>query len=539
MKRTTIFRLTSLLTCSLLVTTSRGVEAEKQPLDIARFALPGMPASVAQLKLWTVPSAQKVFREDDHPGTRQVALLLEAAANETEALQLVLRVAGADLVLTNAAVGEFKQTNGAAPFIRAQLLKVEYVYLPDLNRAWPDPLPPLRCPLTFRDGLTQPLWLTVDVPPATRAGLYNSTLQLAFQDGSVREIPIRLRVRGFQLPERPSMRTAIGNEAWEFVLQQHRVKPGTPETVELRRNYYRFFLERRLSPYQLPCDLFDPEAAQWLNDPRLTSFVIPYSDDDAVLRRTIEHLKKNNWLEKGFFYVVDEPSEPADFEKLRHRARKIQAIEPRARITAPFNGSPLEQSGQSTYERMDGLVNLWCPLSSALDVEAQTQRAARGDDSWWYICCAPRHPRANLMIHWAGAAHRVLFWQQKQRGISGFLYWSAIYWDPQFTRDPWTNMRTYEYKSRGAYGDGSLVYPGDRVGINGPVTSIRLELLRDGMDDFDYLTLFEKACGKEAMQTLIARATTDLNTYTTDPAVLEALRREMAGVLEGDSSNMR
>ena len=108
MKRTTIFRLTSLLTCSLLVTTSRGVEAEKQPLDIARFALPGMPASVAQLKLWTVPSAQKVFREDDHPGTRQVALLLEAAANETEALQLVLRVAGADLVLTNAAVGEFK-----------------------------------------------------------------------------------------------------------------------------------------------------------------------------------------------------------------------------------------------------------------------------------------------------------------------------------------------------------------------------------------------------------------------------------------------
>jgi hypothetical protein len=496
-------------------------------------------ASVPQLKLWTVPSAQKVFREDDHPGTNQVALLLETAANETEALQLVLRVKGGDVVLTNAAVGEFAQTNGAVPSIRAQLLKVDYVYLPDLNRAWPDPLPPLQCPLTIRDGLTQPLWLTVEVPLATKAGLYNSTLRLAFQDGSGREIPICLRVRGFQLPEHPSMRTAIGNEAWDFVLQQHGVKPGTPEAVELRRNYYRFFLERRLSPYQLPCDLFDPEAAQWLNDPRLTSFVIPYSDDDTALRRTIEHLKKNNWLEKGFLYVVDEPTEPADFERLRHRAQKIQAIEPRAHITAPFNGSPRERSGQSTYERMDGLVNMWCPLSSALDVEAQARRAARGDESWWYVCCVPRHPRANLMIHWAGAAHRVLFWQQKQPGINGFLYWSAIYWDPQFTRDPWTNMRTYEYKSRGAYGDGSLVYPGDRVGINGPVTSIRLELLRKGVEDFDYLTLFEKARGKEAMQTLIARATTDLNTYTTDPALLDALRREMAGVLEGDSSNTR
>ena len=66
-----------------------------------------------------------------------------------------------------------------------------------------------------------------------------------------------------------------------------------------------------------------------------------------------------------------------------------------------------------------------------------------------------------------------------------------------------------------------------------------MELLRDGVEDFDYLTLLEKLRGKEAMQTLIARETTDLNTYTTDPAVLDALRREMAGVLEGDSSNMR
>ena len=59
------------------------------------------------------------------------------------------------------------------------------------------------------------------------------------------------------------------------------------------------------------------------------------------------------------------------------------------------------------------------------------------------------------------------------------------------------------------------------------------------MDDFDYLTLFEKLRGKEAMKALIARATTDLNTYTTDPALLDALRREMAGVLEGNSSGGR
>lgn len=495
-------------------------------------------ASGLKLKVWAAAAAQKVFREDNQPANAEADIRLDAAGNETEAAQVVLRTQGSDLVLTNATLATFAGVGGAVPNIRAQLMKVEYVYLPDVNRAWPDPLPPLKCPLTLRDGLTQPIWLSVDVPASTPAGKYETTLRLDFADGVSRTIQVRLRVRGFNLPERPSMRTAIGNEAWNFVLQQHGVKPGAPEAAELRRNYYRFFLERRLSLYLLPCDLFDPEAAQWLNDPRLTSFVIPYSEDDAVLRRTIEHLKKNNWLDKGFFYLWDEPVEPAHFDQIRRRALRIQAIEPGARINVPFNRNPWEKSGQSTYERLDGLVNLWCPMSTALDEQAQASRAARGDDSWWYVCCAPKHPKANLMVHWAGAAHRILFWQQKQRGINGFLYWSAVYWDPKFTRDPWTNIRTYEFHG-GAYGDGSLVYPGDRVGINGPVTSIRLELLRNGMDDFDYLTLFEKLRGKAAMQALIARATTDLNTYTTDPALLDALRREMARALEGDSSGGR
>jgi hypothetical protein len=48
-----------------------------------------------------------------------------------------------------------------------------------------------------------------------------------------------------------------------------------------------------------------------------------------------------------------------------------------------------------------------------------------------------------------------------------------------------------------------------------------------------------RAQGNDLIQALIARATTDLNTYTTDPALLDALRREMAGVIEGNSSGGR
>jgi hypothetical protein len=68
MKSITIFRLISLLTCSLLVTTSRGVEAEKQALNIAPFALPGTPANEV--------------RFEDPRAIREVIVTLKSAVPE-------------------------------------------------------------------------------------------------------------------------------------------------------------------------------------------------------------------------------------------------------------------------------------------------------------------------------------------------------------------------------------------------------------------------------------------------------------------------
>jgi len=498
-------------------------------------ALVGLPPRATALEIWTAPTTQKIFRDDRPAPGAPADVRLEAAGGETEAVQVVLRADRQGCLLTGATLGEFHDAAGAAcPEIRAEVLQVAYVYLPERNRAWPDALPPLRAPLPLLPDLAQPLWLRVRVGPTTPAGTYRATLSLAFEGEPPRDVPVTLRVYGFRLPEQPSLRTAIGNQM-EFVFRQHGVPPGTPEAADLERTYYRFFLERRLSPYNLPCDLFSPEAATWLEDPRLTSFVIPWNDDEAHLRRVVEHLARHDWLRKGFFYIWDEPQTQDDFDALAVRARLIRGIEPRAAIMVPFNGNPREATGRSTYGRLDGLVDQWCPLSSAVEVDEQARRAAAGAGSWWYVCCVPRQPRANLMVDWPGAAHRALFWQQKQRGIDGFLYWSATYWDPQFTRDPWTNIRTYVFKGD-SYGDGSLVYPGDRVGIAGPVTSIRLELLCDGMDDFEYLSLFEKRRGRDAMLALTRRVTTSLGEYATDPAVYDAVRREIAEALEQDAA---
>jgi len=498
---------------------------------LGAVTLAGDAVAAAGIDVWAAPAAQKVFQDDTPPAGVGPDLRLEAAGGETESAQVVLRAEGEACTLTDAAVSEFRnERDEACPDVTTGLFQVAFIHLPSLNRSWPDPLPPFRGPLQLLPDRTQPLWLSVQVPPAAPAGTYRATLRLVFDSAPARIVPLTLRVFGFRLPEHPSLRTAIGNQMG-FVLPHHGVQAGTPEAATLERNYYEFLLQRRLSPYSLPCDLCSPEAARWLDDPRLTSFVIPVSDDDAEFRRVTAHLRDRDWLKKGFVYVWDEPQTQDDFDQLTKRARRIRELEPQAAIMVPFNGNPRETTGLSTYARLDGIVDQWCPLSSAVDVDEQANRATRGEGSWWYVCCVPRQPRANLMVDWPGTAHRALFWQQKQRGIDGFLYWSATHWDPQYTADPWTDIRTYAFKGD-CYGDGSLVYPGGRVGIDGPVSSIRLELLRDGTDDFEYLTLFERVRGREAMQGLIRRVTTSLNDFTDDPAVLDGVRRDLAEAVE-------
>ena len=76
--------------------------------------------------------------------------------------------------------------------------------------------------------------------------------------------------------------------------------------------------------------------------------------------------------------------------------------------------------------------------------------------------------------------------------------------------------------------EGALFYPGLDAGIEGPVASMRLKALRDGMEDYEYLKLLAEREGTErarAKAMEIARSWTDWNT---DPAALLRTRAEIA-----------
>ena len=89
-------------------------------------------------------------------------------------------------------------------------------------------------------------------------------------------------------------------------------------------------------------------------------------------------------------------------------------------------------------------------------------------------------------------------------------------------------------------GDGFLLYTDE----NGPVNSIRWEVIRDGIEDYDYLAVFNdrrrKLLNESGHEALLKRAAEVYNLgevipslveFTRDPDVLLKKRRELAAMI--------
>ena len=123
----------------------------------------------------------------------------------------------------------------------------------------------------------------------------------------------------------------------------------------------------------------------------------------------------------------------------------------------------------------------------------------------------------------------MLFWQLYQREVDGFLYWNATYYDRLPQRDPWKDLDTF---GDGVYGDGILIYPGDPVGIDGPVASLRLKIARDGVDDIELFYLAEKLLGRDWVMERVNRATSSLTSVDVTEDGFYDLRIEIGNAVE-------
>lgn len=460
-------------------------------------------------------------------------LNLSMAGNEYEGFQLVLKSRRPQEGLQ---WGMTPFTGPAQAAIRTEVFRESYISVVTngIRMNYPDALIPFTQE-TFSipdGGLNNPFYIRLYAPEDTPAGEYFSTITVGGSDGSEQCIfRICVRVWAFALPVKPSCETAMGISGYSIAVK-HGVDPSGPQAAQLYKKYYEMMLEHKISPYSIPLDILSSEADAYMSDERLTSFCIPYVSDDERLAALYNKVRSNPaWAAKAYFYPIDEPSSAAAYEQYAAITDRLARVCPGYNMVTPFYIYKFTDGGReyNSLVMQNGRSNIICAVSNLYDTDGFAQEVARrtatGDKSWWYVCCGPQVDYCNLFIHWEGIRHRILFWQQKERNVSGLLYWCTTYWND--VADPWSEALTTPWTGDSAFGDGSLMYNGNKIGIDGPVSSLRLEAVTDGIEDYEYLTLAQNRFGRSYTQEAIAKVTASLTDYTYSDTAFNRARYDL------------
>jgi hypothetical protein len=292
----------------------------------------------------------------------------------------------------------------------------------------------------------------------------------------------------------------------------------------------------------------DPELLGFGED---TPYYLPLFNSYCTQMQ--EHLRQKGWLDEAYVYWFDEP-DPKDYAFVSNGFAKLKAA-------APDISRMLTEQVEPA---LIGGPNIWCSLSNLHKPEPAEQRRAQGEKFWWYVCTGPKAPYCGLFIDHAGTELRVWLWQTWQHKIAGILVWETNYWtsgaaypDRAHPQNPyedpmgWTSGYSTPDGQKRAWGngDGRFVYPPveaadgnpGRPILEGPVDSIRWEMLRDGIEDYEYMVLLKQLlaakgdkldAGRKAQYAALlevpAEVTKDMTTFTKDPAPLEQHRDRVA-----------
>jgi len=451
---------------------------------------------------------------------------LAAARDETESFQLVVIPIRQPLKDVTVQAGPLTGPGGS---LAVEWNPVAYVetgkpraYTPEYVGWWPDVLMPAG-PLDVAVGRRQPLWCKVTVPPDAKPGTYTGGVTVRHGRHAV-SVPVELRVRDFHLPRPGSLATAFGLYAFALSNWYHGNKPYAsvmpPETFA---RWCEFMGRYRLTPKNIARDYarrvregdgkrLDLSLVKQTLGPLAAKYYAPYSFcvhrlpcprdaqdgttkvDPAVWIRELQ-ARADEYLRLGlpreaYVYGIDEAS-PKGYPFLKKVYRMVREATPDFPIMQTVNHDPPRE--------LVGLVDIWCPLSSRISEDFYAERKRAGDTLWTYICCSPKPPYASFFVDVPAVDHRVLFWQARQAGATGVLYWCVCWWkgipgppsgDPHFPERPIVLKDQSDSLTKlGVNGDGILIWPGPDMT---PYPSLRLEVVRDGIEDYEYLSLLQR-----------------------------------------------
>lgn len=503
--------------------------------------------------LWWEGPLRKVFPNEEPPKARGNGIALCAAGDEYEAVQLCVRPARA----VEEARVSFTDLAGPRK-IPASALNARFVGLidvkePKAGRSYtgltPDPLLPDET-ATLPAGQTTALWITLKVPRGTPAGDYRGSVTLAGK-GLKASVPLSVRVYGFDLPEHPRLRTIARiwqshegyMELFRQNLREHRCS-GTSyiggitakregdtvvvDTSKLKETADENIRRYGFQVFNVPAIFLGDASGLYAKDKKWQGFEVFTPEFDRAFesycKQVGDALRAEGLLPYALWQIWDEPQNREMKEMCIHLARLVKKAVPDARIylTAGVEDELLDW------------VDIWnLPWPSTYSSEAAAKVRAKGASLWAY-----ENGLYSLDVMDSSLRMRAFPWRLRRYGIEGVEWWAISQWKS----DPWTVPNQYAPQN----GGGFFLYPTkDRKGA--PIDSIRWELYREGVEDYDLLTLFAeeqdrvlkalgvsdtRLSGQAQMLELVSRVALSTVDATDDPRVIEETRRAVAERVE-------
>ena len=426
-------------------------------------------------------STRRLFADGTTP-LRDPPIEILTGQNEHESFQLVfsseeefdsLRITGESFSSNNGRSFE----PGMTMYVQADT-EISKPMPGHLEGLYPNVLEP-RASFEVVPGKRTRIWIEIFVASDVPAGEYSSRMNIERDGLRIARIPVKLRVLPLQIPEKPTSTAAVGLD-YDRIAEHYQLEKESTEYKKIMDSFYWFLVDRRMSPYQPPVPIDSDELSEYLNNEKVTACRLSIYPLNPGFETAVEVAKSGGWLEKLFAYSIDEPT--------YHRYREI--IEAGEYIHS-MKAAPRFLVACFPDEPLIGAVDIWCIhlrflpqgipvgfLDIPKYVDAVDERLKAGDAVWWYTAGAVT-PFPTLHIEDDPAAFRVIPWLQQLYRIDGFLHWETVNWmespDAPFVR-------------LFGNGEGVLIYPGELS----PNPSIRLELLREGLEDMEYLVMLRR-----------------------------------------------
>ena len=325
----------------------------------------------------------------------------------------------------------------------------------------------------------QRFWVTVYVPGGAEGGDYNGGIRVKTKNAGSGDVGIRLHVWNFRLPERMHLKTHFGMEYQEL----SRLYPNMPDEL-FREVIFRYRVNS--SEHRVSCQgnvafplttgrgnrihssyrRFD-EDMNLLMNLGMNLYCIHLGDlmphvepktYSLILSKMQGHLKRRRWLDVAHLHLDSNLRDVT----LEGQAELARTASPGVKIVA-------ETRDGARLGRLPKFADIWVVDANRPKHQLAKLIKLRRGEIWLDGTCKPgKHGPLCKSRRWMHC--RRFFWQMWSFGVKGVVYDSAL--PTERAGEP-------------------LIYTWEE----GLMNSVRWEIIRDGIEDYEYLSLLEETVG--------------------------------------------